>query len=255
MHKRLLDQKVKAFNNASFIINDPISIPHQFTDSPNREIIGFWTAILSWGQRVTIINKSNELVQLMGGNPIDFILNHKPKDRKRFENFKHRTFNYTDTLYFLEFFQWYYRNHDSLESAFTFEGIETAENVEQSLVNFRALFFSLKNFPSRTMKHISSPTKKSTCKRINMFLRWMVRKDDCGVDFGIWNKIKPSQLCIPFDVHVERVARSLGLIQRKQKDWKTVLELTDALKKYDKEDPIKYDYALFGMGILEKNKI
>jgi len=178
----------------------------------------------------------------MGDSPYEFILQHKKGDRRRFENFKHRTFQYTDTLYFLEFLQWYYRENESLETAFI-----VTEDMKSSLSAFKDLFFHLDNAPQRTQKHIASPARKSTCKRLNMFLRWMVRKD--GVDLGLWNKISTSQLMIPLDVHVERVARQLNLIKRKQRDWSTVEELTSTLRQFDPEDPVKYDFALFGLGV------
>lgn len=214
------------------------------------EITAFWTAVLAWGQRVTIINKANELFQLMDNAPYDFIKNHEEKDRERFQHFKHRTFSYTDTLYFLSFLQHHYQNNDSLESAFLANGEFTS--VESSLIHFREYFFSLPYAPKRTEKHIASPARKSTCKRLNMFLRWMVRSDENGVDFGLWNKIPPSALMIPLDVHVERLARKFKLLNRKQRDWQAVVELTENLRKFDAEDPVKYDFALFGMGVSDE---
>jgi uncharacterized protein (TIGR02757 family) len=214
--------------------------------------MAFWTSILAWGRRQTIINKAEELVRLMGGDPYQFILTHQPKDRQAFEQFKHRTFLPTDTIYFLEWLQQYYRENESLETAFAKFISPEDVTIEKGLVGFRKLFFSLPESPKRTRKHIASPQKNSTCKRLNMFLRWMVRNDDAGVDFGLWKQITPSQLCIPFDVHVERVARSLGLVTRKQRDWKTVLELTQKLREFDPNDPVKYDFALFGLGVLEQ---
>jgi len=246
--KEFLNSKVKQYNRKSFIDNDPICIPHSFSNKQDIEIIGFWTATLAWGQRKTIINKSNELVALMGNKPYDFILNHNAKDRKRFANFKHRTFQTPDTYYFLEFFQWYYRNHESLEDAFFGE----TSDVKTGIDNFRNLFFSLVAEKIRTEKHIASAARGSTCKRINMFLRWMVRKDTQGVDFGIWNKASMADLMIPLDVHVSRVAKQIGLLKRKQNDWKAVEELTANLRKMDPEDPVKYDYALFSIGVLEQ---
>ena len=213
--------------------------------------MGFWVAMLAWGQRKTIINKANELIELMDGSPYEFISQHQEKDRQRFSNFKHRTFQYTDTLYFLEFLQRHYQQHTSLETAFSGTMNETEPTVEQALRGFHEYFFSLPNAPQRTRKHIATPARKSRCKRLNMFLRWMVRQDDRGVDFGLWKSIKSSQLLMPLDVHVERVARRFGLIERKQNDWLTVLELTARLREYDPEDPVKYDFALFGLGVLE----
>ena len=252
--KDLLDEAYDLYDRKTFIHNDPISIPHQFSKKQDIEIAGLWTALLSWGLRKTIINKSNELMELMDHVPHDFIINHKEKDRQRFQNFKHRTFQYTDTLYFLTFFQYWYKHHDSLETAFSDGLSKKDEHVGNGLIHFEKQFRSLDSFPRRTQKHVASPLRKSTCKRLNMFLRWMVRKDRRKVDFGLWKKIKPSQLLIPYDVHVDRVARSLGIIDRKQRDWETVIELSAFLKSLDAKDPIKYDYALFGMGVLEKVK-
>ncbi len=244
--KHFLDLKVKKYNQFGFIANDPIQIPHLFSKKQDIEIMGFWAATLAWGQRVTILNKCKELIELMDGSPHDFILHHQENDLKRFSNFKHRTFNYTDTLYFIHFFKIWYTKNDSLENAFL------GKNTEEGINNFRKIFLGLDDFPKRTIKHVSSPKQNSACKRINMFLRWMVRKDNSGVDFGIWNSIRSSDLICPLDVHVERVARKLGLITRTQCDWKTALELTEQLRKMDANDPVKYDFALFGLGIEEK---
>lgn len=249
--KEYLDEQVELYNKPNFIEADPISIPHQFSKKQDIEIIGFWVAILAWGQRKTIINSGNRLIELMGDSPYDFILNHKEKDRKAFLDFKHRTFQATDTLWFLEFFQQYYRQNDSLENAFSRHLSPDDETIENALRGFHDLFFEDENAPHRTRKHIATPARKSACKRINMFLRWMVRQDKKGVDFGLWREIKPSQLLMPLDVHVDRVARKFGLLERKQTDWLSVLELTNNLKKFDAEDPVKYDFALFGAGVLE----
>lgn len=250
--KEYLDEQVEKYNNIDFIEADPISLPHQFDKKQDIEIIGLWTAVLAWGQRKTIINSGNRLVNLMGGAPHDFILNHTEKDRKAFLDFKHRTFQPTDTLWFLEFFQQYYRKNDSLESAFSRHLSPTDITVENALRGFHDLFFEDENAPHRTRKHIATPARKSSCKRLNMYLRWMVRQDKKGVDFGLWNEIKPSQLLMPLDVHVDRVARRFGLLERKQTDWLSVLELTENLRRFDAEDPVKYDFALFGAGVLEK---
>ncbi len=251
----VLNHFANKFNAKTFIHKDPIQIPHSFSKLQDIEIMGFWVAMLAWGQRVTIINKAKELVHLMGGTPHEFILNHSEEDRKAFLNFKHRTFQATDTLYFLEFFQQYYRKHSSLEDAFSqFIGPESS-TIEDALIGFHELFFSLPNAPKRTRKHVSTPARKSSCKRLNMFLRWMVRKDEKGVDFGLWQKIHPRQLMIPLDVHVDRVARRLGLLERKQTDWLAVKELSDKLRSIDPEDPVRFDFALFGMGILEEKPL
>jgi len=248
--KILLDQKVELYNQTSFIENDPISIPHQFSKLQDIEIMGFWAAMLAWGQRKTIINKCKELIELMDGAPHDFMLNHQEKDRERFVNFKHRTFQVIDTLYFLEFFQHFYQKNNSLETAFSQFITPESEHIEKALAGFHDLFFALPNSPKRTRKHVATPIRKSTCKRLNMFLRWMVRQDNKGVDFGLWKTIQPAQLLMPLDVHVDKVARKLNLLDRKQTDWKTVLELTEKLRKFDEKDPVKYDFALFGLGVL-----
>ena len=250
--KQYFDELVRKHNHPDFIPKDPISIPHLFTHQQDIEIMGFWAATLAWGQRVTIINKSMELIELMDGRPHNFILNHSEEDRIRFAQFKHRTFNYTDTLYFLDFFQRFYRQHESLEEAFIKNMKPEDENVKDGLIGFHELFFNHENAPHRTKKHVSTPVRKSCCKRLNMFLRWMVRQDDCGVDFGIWKRIRPDQLLMPLDVHVERVARRFNLIERKQNDFRTVEELTNTLKQFDPNDPVKYDFALFSIGVLEK---
>jgi len=245
---KFLLQKADEYNQPFFIQDDPISIPHLFTKKQDIEIAGFFAAIFAWGNRTTIINKSKELMQLMDMSPYDFCIHHADKDLKKLLHFKHRTFNTTDLLYFIEFFKFHYQQHKSLETAFT----KQSNTVEKMLTGFHHYFFSLKDVPARTKKHIATPEKGSTCKRLNMFLRWMVRKDDTGVDFGIWKKISPSQLICPIDLHVARVARKLGILKRKQTDWQAALELTEYLRTLDKADPVKYDFALFNMGIVEK---
>jgi uncharacterized protein (TIGR02757 family) len=248
--KSFLDSKVEQYNRPRFIENDPVSIPHLFTKKHDIEIMGFWAATLAWGQRVTIINKCKELIGLMDGAPYDFIMNHEDIDLKKLLRFKHRTFNDIDTLYFIAFFRHHYTKFDSLEDAFIPAG--ASARVETALNHFRKYFFSLPDHPHRTMKHVSSPSQKSTCKRLNMFLRWMVRNDNRGVDFGIWNKLKPADLICPCDLHVDRVSRKLNLITRKQTDWQTAIELTERLREFDPTDPVKYDFALFGLGIEER---
>ena len=245
----LLEEKYLQYNQPNFIPNDPVSIPHLFSKKQDVEIMGFWAAVLAWGQRKTIINKCKELVHLMDGAPHDFILNHQDSDLKAFLAFKHRTFNATDTLYFIAWFRDFYSKNDSLEKAFVQNMTSENLTVEQGLIGFHDLFFSLEDYPARTKKHIATPARNSTCKRLTMFLRWMVRQDDKGVDFGIWKEISPSQLVCPCDVHVDRVARKLGLIQRERTDWKTALELTEKLRTLDANDPAKYDFALFGLGV------
>ncbi len=248
--KDFLDEKVDQFNRPEFIDLDPIIIPHQFKKRQDIEIAGLLAAVMAWGQRATIINKSKDFLVRMDNAPHDFLLNHKSNDLKRFKDFKHRTFNETDALYFIEFLSQFYKKNKSLEIAFDVSSKDA--HIGNGLVNFQRLFFSLPDFPKRTQKHISTPERKSACKRLAMFLRWMVRKDNKGVDFGIWNTISPSQLICPCDLHVERVARKLRLIKRKQMDWETALELTSNLKKLDPHDPVKYDFALFGLGVMEK---
>lgn len=250
--KELLDMKVEEYNQPGFIENDPILIPHMFINKQDIEIAGFLAAVLAWGQRKTIINKCKELMKLMDNAPFDFVKNHKEKDLKRFLSFRHRTFNPTDTLYFIHFLKYFYEEHDSLEEGFLSTMTGNSNKVESGLMKFYNLFFSLPDAPNRTRKHIPTPAKKSACKRLNMFLRWMVRNDSKGVDFGIWKNISPAQLISPCDVHVDRVARALGLIKRKSTDWQTALELTSTLKIFDLEDPVKYDFALFGLGLESK---
>jgi len=250
--KEFLDEKVALYNTFDFIELDPISIPHQYKKKQDIEIAGFFAATLAWGQRITVINKCKELLLLMDNAPHDFLLNHTLRDLKRFEKFKHRTFNATDTLYFIESLSQYYKKHDSLEDAFLYPVSTKADlTIEAGLMHFHDTFFSLSDFPKRTLKHVSTPARKSACKRLCMYLRWMVRQDDKGVDFGIWKNLSSSQLVCPCDVHVERVARKLKLIKSKQLNWQTALELTANLRSLDPQDPVKYDFALFGLGIIE----
>lgn len=245
--KSFLDEKVDQYNHISFIGNDPISIPHLFSDNQDREIMGFFAAILAWGQRKTIIAKCHELVRRLGGEPYRFIMEHGDEDLKGLLGFTHRTFNDTDLLYFVEFFQRHYSRYVTLEDAFLKKGVFSS--AEDSLIHFEKAFFNFPDAPQRTRKHIATPLRNSACKRINMFLRWMVRSDDRGVDFGIWKRIPQSALVCPIDLHVDRAARRLGLITRKQTDWKTALELTGNLRLLDPEDPVKYDFALFGLSL------
>ncbi len=244
-----LEHYVAQYNQPSFIEDDPISVPHQYERQGDIEIAGLWTALLSWGQRKTIIRKAGELMQLMDNAPADFVRDHTIRDRRRFENFVHRTFQYTDTLYFLTFLQKHFRRSDTLEDLFI------AADLKQGLASFHDQFFALPEAPQRTRKHVPTPVRKSSCKRLNMFLRWMVRRDKAGVDFGLWTRIQPAQLYIPLDVHVDRIARQLGLLTRKQTDWLAVEELTKRLRSFDPDDPVKYDFALFGLGVLEKQRL
>lgn len=246
----LLDGAVRRYNTPEFVAGDPICIPHSFARVQDREIMGFWAAMLAWGQRKTIIQSARRLVELMDDAPYAFVVGHEEHDRERFLTFKHRTFQATDTLYFLEFFQNYYRRFDSLETAFSRHLLPGDATVENALIGFHRDFFDHPWAPERTRKHVATPERGSTCKRLNMFLRWMVRRDASGVDFGLWHSIRPAQLLIPLDVHVERVARRLGLLQRPQTDWKAVLELTENLRAFAPDDPVRYDFALFGLGKL-----
>jgi len=247
--KDFLDAKADQFNRAGFVENDPIYIPHLYNKRQDIEIAGLFAATLAWGQRVTIIRKCTELLAMMDNAPYDFVLHHSEKDLKPFLHFKHRTFNATDTLYFIAFLKWFYSKHISLEEAFVVPAGEIT--VEKGIVHFHDLFFSLQDHPHRTKKHVATPERKSTCKRLSMYLRWMVRDDGRGVDFGLWKMLKPAQLVCPCDLHVDRVARKLKLIKRKQTDWQTVLELTAKLRQFSPLDPVKYDFALFGLGIEE----
>lgn len=245
--KDLLEHKFNLYNTTNFIIEDPISIPHAYNQKEDIEIISFLISIISWGNRKSIIKSGNKLREILGSSPIDFIMRFKEKDLKKID-FVHRTYNKFDLIYFLKSLKNIYKNHDGLENVFS-KNLND-EFMYNNISNFRNIFFSL-DHEKRTEKHISNPKKNSACKRINMFLRWMVRNDGV-VDFGIWKKIKPSMLSCPLDVHTANIGRKLNLISRKQNDLKTVLELDQKLRSFDKNDPVKYDYALFGMGVYEK---
>ncbi|RXK60938.1 TIGR02757 family protein [Lacibacter luteus] len=248
--KKLLNQKVDFYNQPSFIKDDPICIPHLFTQKQDIEIAGFFAAIFAWGNRTTIINKSKELMLLMEMQPHQFCLNHNSHRLKRLAGFKHRTFTADDLYYFVEFFHQHYSKHESLETAFF---PRKGMTVEEGLNHFKNYFFSFEHL-KRTEKHISSPKQKSSCKRLNMYLRWMVRNDNKAVDFGIWQNISAAELICPLDVHVSRIARQYGLLHRKQDDWEAALELTANLRILDKQDPVKYDFALFGTGVMETKR-
>jgi len=227
--KDFFDEKVHQYNRPEFIKDDPVCIPHLFTRKQDIEIAGFLAATISWG----------------------FCLHHNAKDLQSLTSFKHRTFNSTDLLYFIAFLQYHYSQHSSLEDAFM-PGKKSGNGIEWALTHFHNYFFSLEHVPNRTRKHIATPYKGSTCKRLNMYLRWMVRKDRQGVDFGIWKKIRPAELICPIDLHVARVAKRFGLLDRKQIDWQAAVELTGYLRTLDPSDPVKYDFALFGLGVMEK---
>lgn len=250
--KEFLDRKVDEYNQPSFIKSDPISAPHSFKQQQDIEISAFFAAVFAWGNRTTIIQKCKELMQRMDNAPYDFIRYHEEQHLKQLLGFRHRTFNDTDLLYFVAFLKHHYKKNKTLESAFTKWMQDGDEDTGNALSGFYHYFFSLEHVPARTTKHIASPERKSTCKRLSMFLRWMVRNDDKGVDFGIWDHIKPSQLVCPVDLHVARVARRFKLLSRQQTDWQAAIDLTDHLKQLDPGDPVKYDFALFGLGIMEK---
>jgi len=245
--KDLLDESVDRFNRHSFIATDPISVPHLFTKKQDIEISAFLAATIAWGQRKTLIRNANQLVTWMDMQPYEFILSCNEKELKRFEKFVHRTFNGQDCMFFMQRLKFCYQTYESLESIFKTE----AGNVKDGIIHFRAKFLG-EYFMQNTKRHLSDPAAGSAAKRINMFLRWMVRKDNRGVDFGIWTVFKPAQLICPLDVHSGSVARALGLLQRKQNDWKAAEELTNRLRLFDAVDPIKYDYALFGLGAFDK---
>lgn len=251
--KSFLDEVVDTINHLDFIELDPISVPHRYTLSQDIEIAGFFSAILAWGNRKTIINKSLELMSLMDHSPYQFILEHTDRDLKQIQNFVHRTFQATDLLYFIDFLHRHYHQCQSLEQAF-YPDNGKPYNQKEALIHFHSYFFSHESAPTRTKKHISTPLNHSTCKRLNMFLRWMVRSDYRKVDFGLWKTIPTSQLMIPLDVHVAHYATKFGLLTRSKKDWTAVEEITSALVKLDPIDPIKYDFALFGLGVQSKKK-
>jgi uncharacterized protein (TIGR02757 family) len=235
--KSQLDSILENLNPQDFIDNDPISIPHRFTSKEDIEISAFFAATLAWGQRKTIINNANKLMHWMGEEPHRFILEHSDSELKQFEKFVHRTFNSTDALYFIEVLKHWYSDGRSLEDYFV------GDTMKDKISNFHLAFFDFDWASARTRKHVANPAKNSSAKRLNMYLRWMVRND--GLDFGIWHSIKPSELKCPLDVHVQRAAFHFGLLTRKQQDWKAVDELSDNLLRLDAVDPIKYDLALF----------
>jgi uncharacterized protein (TIGR02757 family) len=247
-----LERKVLEYNHPSFIETDPVCIPHLFTRHQDIEIAALFAAIFAWGNRTTIIAKSQLLMKLMDMSPHDYVMHHRSRDLIKLFSFKHRTFNTTDLLYFIGFLRYHYQQHNSLSTAFSKWMLPADTDITNALNGFYNYFFSLEDVPSRTKKHIATPAKKATCKRLNMFLRWMVRHDKGGVDFGIWKSILPSQLICPIDLHVARVARKFQLLERKQTDWHAALELTGKLKTFDPHDPVKYDFALFGLGVLER---
>lgn len=246
--KEFLDAKVEQYNNPKFIESDPIQIPHQFTLKEDIEISGFLTATIAWGNRKSIINNAKRMVALLDNSPYDFIINHEISDLEKLQPFVHRTFNGDDAIQFIKSLKHIYLNHNGLEAVFTKHA--ESHSVQNAISKFKTTFFEVEHL-ARTQKHVSDPLKNSAAKRINMFLRWMVRNDKTGVDFGIWNSLSPSQLSCPLDVHSGNVARKLGLLSRKQNDAKALLDLDTALRKLDPNDPVKYDFALFGLGVFE----
>ena len=242
--RNLLDAQYARYNRPEFIAQDPIQIPHRFSARQDVEISALFAALLAWGQRPTIINKCSELLRRMDDAPHQFITQHHDEDLKRLLGFCHRTFCDTDLLYFVHFLRWFYERHETLEDAFL-----TGATQRERLENFHALFFSLPDAPARTRKHVATPARGSACKRVNMYLRWLVRRDTAGVDFGLWTRLSPADLIMPIDVHVERQARPLGLLTRKLVDWQAAEELTANLRLLDPADPVKYDFALFGAGV------
>ncbi len=247
--KSFLDEKVDLYNNSNFIESDPIQIPHSFSLKEDIEIAGFLSATIAWGNRKMIINNSKKMMDLMGNSPYDFIMSHQEHDLERLKHFVHRTFNATDFLTFVKSLQHIYTHHGGLEAVFA-QNQET-DSMQKSISEFKKIFFETEHL-NRTQKHISDPMNNSAAKRINMFLRWMIRNDNRGVDFGIWKTIPTSILSCPLDVHSGNVARKLGLLTRKQNDGKALAELDAQLRLLDANDPVKYDFALFGLGVFEK---
>jgi uncharacterized protein (TIGR02757 family) len=247
--KDFLDIKVEQYNNIKFIESDPIQIPHQFSKKEDIEIAGFLTATIAWGNRKSIINNANKMMHLLEQSPYDFVVNHSKKDLENLKTFVHRTFNGQDFAQFIKSLNHIYKNHQGLEVVFAKHA--KLNSMQHSIHHFKNVFFEIPH-QSRTQKHVSDPLKNSAAKRINMYLRWMVRNDNNGVDFGIWKSLSPSQLSCPLDVHSGNVARKLGLLERKQNDAKALYELDFALRNLDAKDPVKYDFALFGLGVFEK---
>lgn len=247
--REFLDEKAEQYNNKSFIASDPIQIPHLFTKKEDIEIAGFLTATIAWGNRTMIINNALRMMELMDHAPYDFIKNHQESDLKSLQGFVHRTFNSSDLQYFITSLKHLYTHHQGLESILL--PSVKQEDYQEAISNFKHLFFELPHFP-RTRKHVSNPLKNSAAKRINMYLRWMVRNSNTGVDFGIWKSHSPAKLSCPLDVHTGNIARKLSILSRKQNDWKAVKELDLTLREFDPKDPVKYDFALFGLGVFEK---
>jgi uncharacterized protein (TIGR02757 family) len=247
--KEFLDQKVLQYNNPKFIESDPIQIPHKFSLKEDIEISGFLTSTIAWGNRKMIIKNANKMIELMGNSPYDFVMSHSEHHLNSFDGFVHRTFNSTDFSFFIKALNHIYTQHNGLEYIFQLNATENS--LQPAIHQLKKVFFEIPHL-NRTEKHVSDPKKGSAAKRINMFLRWMIRNDNAGVDFGLWKAISPSLLSCPLDVHSGNVARKLGLLQRKQNDSKALLELDLNLRAMDSHDPVKYDFALFGLGVFEK---
>jgi uncharacterized protein (TIGR02757 family) len=246
--KEFLNSKVVQYNNRKFIESDPIQAPHQFSKKEDIEIAAFLTATIAWGNRKSIIKNAKHMMQLLDNAPYDFVMKHQESDLEQLLPFVHRTFNGHDFIQFIKCLKHIYLKHNGLENIFKKHA--EANSLQQSIHNLKKVFFEIEHLP-RTQKHLSDPLKNSAAKRINMFLRWMVRKDTAGVDFGIWQSLSPAQLSCPLDVHSGNVARKLGLLTRKQNDAKALTELDRSLRKLDTQDPVKYDFALFGLGVFE----
>ncbi len=246
--KDFLDEMVVRYNNPNFIELDPIRIPHLYSQKEDIEIAGFLTAVISWGNRASILKSAKRMMEIMGNSPFDFIVNHKEEHLEKLEGFVHRTFNAIDFVYFVTALRHLYLNGDGLEGIFN--RYQTDTSLQSAIHHLKHEFFELPHL-SRTRKHLPDPCNGSAAKKINMYLKWMIRKDNAGVDFGLWHEISPSKLSCPLDLHTGTVARKLGLLRRKQNDSKAVLELDNSLRFFDSKDPVKYDYALFGLGIFE----
>lgn len=246
--KPFLDEKAEQYEILGFIENDPIQIPHQFTKKEDIEIAGFLTSVIAWGQRKTIIKNATQLMKWMDDSPHEFIIGHQPEDLKKFQKFVHRTFNSDDLLYFIYRLNSIYKQEGGLEKFFSDQFNHSNGDMKSAIAGFKTSFFELEHLP-RTQKHLPNPLKNSAAKRFNMFLRWMVRSNNKGVDFGLWKSVTPAQLYLPLDVHTGNVARKLGLLKRNQNDWKALEELMGILQEFDPRDPVKYDFALFGMGV------
>lgn len=248
--KSFLDEKVIQYNTLDFIESDPVQIPHLFSQKEDIEIAGFLTATIAWGNRKMIIKNAHKMMDLMGNSPYDFVMSHTERNLEPLESFVHRTFNGQDFKIFIKGLQYVYKNHDGLETVFSKNSADKTINLQNNITEFKKVFFEIPH-QYRTQKHISDPLNNSAAKRINMYLRWMVRQDNKGVDLGIWKKISPSILSCPLDVHSGNVARKLGLLTRKQNDGKALAELDLQLRELDPNDPVKYDFALFGLGVFE----